>query len=450
MSKPFMNRTILSLISITCLGILETTSLVAQAQTLCLVDESKRGESLNCANIYYKEGVVRVYQADGQESPEQSSLFITNTLETQGKSRGEVQFNEGSLAWSRSDSFFEFREGLDFGKVRKGTVLVAMRPWATRRAMSTPNTEIQTVGTVYILRYDPDTQESFIRVLGGKLIVSNRDGSQSVPLRAGQIVRVEQDFVGSPQSFDLQAFYQNKENPESELAEGFGPDQEDVVKTKPRSVQNTIYILRAETLTAVRSQTRNFPGRDYRREFLNDALVGTHDTLRGVSDDTRLQNPKQIADADSPLSATLRVEVVVDGDTFRVPFPGQLTEDGNFSFVTPKVEGIVEGFDLSDLPSVEVGFYVGTRNLTNNASIPTTQRFVDAVLTNPVIQDIVLRATGGEVDFRTLDRNTALEIVQSATVTPQGVPIPATTNAGTFIPIITDSGPVFVGPILDR
>ncbi|MDJ0730961.1 MAG: FecR domain-containing protein [Crocosphaera sp.] len=438
MSKPLINQSIQCLIGLSCLGLLEITPLLAQTRE-CGIISTGEGE-LTCANVYKTE----------KEVFPKPYLATEQTLETKDNARAKLQFNEGSIARMGANAQFYFSGGDTFGTVTEGTVLVAVLRGAQKIAVNTPNTQITHTGTVYILRYDSENNESLIRVLGGKLKVSNRDGSQSVDLKAGELLTVEQDFVGSPQSFDLEAFYQEKENPESELAEGFGPGQEDSISQEPRSVQNAMYLLRTDTFVAVRSQTRTFPGRDYRRRFLNDALIGTHDSLRGVPNDTRIHNPKQIADADSPISATLRVEAVVDGDIFRVPFPGQLTEDGNFSFVTPRIEGSFEGVDLSNLPSAEISFYVGTTNLTSNAPIPTRGNFVDAVLTNPVIQDAVFRATNGRVDFRVLDRNEALAIIQSATVTPQGVPIPATTDAGTFIPIITDSGPVFVGPIMDR
>lgn len=437
MSKPLINRSIQCLIGFSCLGLLEITPLLAQAQE-CDIISTGEGE-LICANVYKTKGEV---------SPK-PYLATEQTLETKDNARAKLQFNEGSLARMGANSEFYFAAGETFGTVTEGTVLVAVLQGADKIAVNTPNTQITHTGTVYILKYDSENDESLIRVLGGQLKVSNRDGSQSVDLKAGQLLTVEQDFVGSPQSFDLQAFYQDKENPESELAEGFGPDQEDSISQEPRSVQNAMYLLRTDTFIAVRSQTRTFPSPDFRRSFLNDALAGISDPLNGRgSDDTYINNPEQVADADSPLSATLRIDAIVEGTSGSIAFPGQLTEDGNFSFVTPRLEGTVNGFNLRDLPSAEITFYVGTTNLTSNAPILTTQSFVDAVLNNPIVRDVVSEQL--DFDLSTVTRDEALDIIQSATVTPQGVPLPATTDAGTFIPIMTDSGPVLVGPILDR
>lgn len=434
MSKSLINRSIQCLIRITCLGLLEIPPLLAQTGKCSINFEEK---ILICANVYdrkYNFFTPKPY------------LQTEEPLETDNE-QARLQFNEGSIARMGANSQFYFAGGQNFGEVTEGEALVALLENAP--PIDTPNTNIVHSTTVYILTYDSKNDESLIRVLGGELTVSNRDGSQSVDLKAGQLLVVDQDFVGSPQSFDLEAFYQDKDNPESELAEGFGPGQEDSIPQQPRSVRDAMYLLRTDTLIAVRSQTRTFPSPDFRRSFLNDALAGISDPLEGRGpNDSYINTQRPAGDPDSPISAILRVEATVEGTSGSIVFPGQLTEDGNFSFITPRLEGIVEGVNLGDLPSADISFDVGTRDLTINAPILTTQRFINAVLSNPVVLRVVSEQLN--FDLSTATRDEALAIIQSATVTPQGVPIPATTDAGTFIPVIRDSGPIFIGPILDR
>lgn len=263
------------LLVVSILSLFWVTPVLPQTR-ICQIQGTGRG-MLTCAKIYLLENNNVFYTPPNQTSQRRvtrgQSIFEQGRLQSFADSRAELQFNEGSLAWTKKGTTFSFTPGKRRVELINGKVLVLVKPGGGGVIVGTSSVTVEAKGTALVVEHNEATGESVVTVLtnnpkGPVTVASNRDG-KTVELRAGQAVSAVNGVVGSVQNFDLQTYYAT-----NELAAGLGPGQEAIVAQKPLEVQQTINAVRIETLAAVKEQ-----GRGFRRTFLSDALTGGESDL---------------------------------------------------------------------------------------------------------------------------------------------------------------------------
>lgn len=241
----------------------------AQGQD-CSVQRGSR--SLTCATIYQIFRSVRLRSAERGISSLSGGevIFPDEQLQTLAGSRAELQFNDGSLAWTRAGTIFQFRLGLRLIQLRGGATLVVTEPGAPPINVRTAEANVRPRGTAYVVQRDEGSATTDVFVLtdnpdGPLQVTSTTEGEPTAELSAGEMVSANADGLSEIEEFDLEVFYST--NP---LVAGLGPNQESAVADKPAAVQQTLTSVRVETLAAVRAQNAGF-----RQTFLESALLGS-------------------------------------------------------------------------------------------------------------------------------------------------------------------------------
>lgn len=322
---------ITSILLATTAGLGSVVSSTVNAQTTCTINRG-RASTLTCARIYRIVQTVRLFTRGGRTlsltPADQTVILPEERLQTLSGSRAELQFNDGSLAWTRAGTVFEFAPRQRIIQLGNGAVLVVTERGAPPIRVSTAEANIIPRGSAYVVQRNEETETTNVFALtenpDGLLTVSSSvDGEESVELEAGETVTADETGLSAVEEFDLELFYAT--NP---LVAGLGPNQETVVSQKPASVQQTLNSVRVETLAAVDAQSAGF-----RRTFLRTALTG--------------------ADMDLDLDVRLRddIEEVTQDLSGRYELDDDFDRDDITGFVT------FEPFD--DVGSVEFEFQDG-------------------------------------------------------------------------------------------
>ncbi|MEM7555515.1 MAG: hypothetical protein AAF378_15735 [Cyanobacteria bacterium P01_A01_bin.84] len=214
-------------------------------------------------------------------------LVPLDALTTKARSRAELLFNEGSLARIGPNGNFRFKPGTrrlqlpgrglrseTILEMKKGVAVVMVPPGGSTTKVETtqgtadifssqisgkptpePNqlpsdiTENFKGSALAIITDDSKKTTRFLNLTRHPVAINNPQGTQTVILRGGQTVTVNDGTIGEVQNFDLKKFYQT-----TKLATGLGPGQEDLITKEPEPVQKTLRLLRKETLLTIETQ----------------------------------------------------------------------------------------------------------------------------------------------------------------------------------------------------
>ncbi|MEM6869458.1 MAG: hypothetical protein AAF528_13880, partial [Cyanobacteria bacterium P01_C01_bin.121] len=240
--------------------------------------------SLTRAEVYRLQNTVELLLRN--QSPRQAQLqdimAPRDAMRTGNRSRAELLFNEGSLAWLGSNSVFRFLPGLRryqlpdgsmrseaVIQLRSGVLAMAIPPAAAGgdnvdTTIETPEGSFQIISDPNVLvddsgglpddsialfvTSDPTNGQVQLIALTNTLVQFSGDPTP-VLLQGGQTVIIMDGQLGQVQNFDLRQFYQT-----SQLAAGLGPDPGDVLAQSPEPVQLTLQEVRLDTLAAIARQ----------------------------------------------------------------------------------------------------------------------------------------------------------------------------------------------------
>ena len=246
-----------------------------------------------------------------------------DAMRTGNRSRAELLFNEGSLAWLGSNSVFRFLPGLRryqlpdgsmrseaVIQLRSGVLAMAIPPAAAGgdnvdTTIETPEGSFQIISDPNVLvddsgglpddsialfvTSDPTSGQVQLIALTNTLVQFSGD-PPPVLLQGGQTVIIMDGQLGLVQNFDLRQFYQT-----SQLAAGLGPDPGDVLAQSPEPVKLTLQEVRLDTLAASARQ-------DARQAAAQGNDPEGRCTLNARGGDTTLSANCIGSGADDPLS----------------------------------------------------------------------------------------------------------------------------------------------------
>ena len=251
---------------------------------LWLSPATAQQDLLTQAQVYKLVNTVQLLPKN--QSPRQAKLSDVlvplDALKTASRSRAELLFNEGSLARVGSNAIFRFVPGTRSFQLRNGTALIMSLPGRVGTKVETPGGQIlaqalpppasststptptplpqplppaELRSLAMIVQSDAATNTTKVFALTNSTItVFDLQGKQ-IALQGGQTVAIVNGVLGSVQTFDLKTFYQS-----SNLAIGLGPGQESVLLQELPAVQQTLKLVRVETLAALEVQTRWLEG----------------------------------------------------------------------------------------------------------------------------------------------------------------------------------------------
>lgn len=240
--------------------------------------------ALTRAEVYQLQNTVELLLRN--QSPRQAQLqdimVPRDAMRTGNRSRAELLFNEGSLAWLGSNSVFQFLPGLRryqlpdgsmrseaVIQLRSGVLAMAIPPAAAGgdnvdTTIETPEGAFQIISDPDVLGDGPDglpddsialfvtsdpTNDQVQLIVLTDTLVQFSGEPTPILLEGGQTVIIMDGQLGQVQNFDLRQFYRT-----SQMATGLGPDPGDVLARSPEAVQLTLQAVRLDTLAAIARQ----------------------------------------------------------------------------------------------------------------------------------------------------------------------------------------------------
>ncbi|WP_421656065.1 FecR domain-containing protein [Leptothermofonsia sp. ETS-13] len=136
-----------------------------------------------------------------------------DALKTASKSWAELRFNDRSLARIGERALFQFLPDTRTFDLRNGTVLLLIPPKQGRTRVQTPNAVAGIRGSALFIRYNPETDTTLVGALTNSEIevAQNKEGTQAITLKAGQMALLVQDRIFEVYNFDLRSFYETSE-----------------------------------------------------------------------------------------------------------------------------------------------------------------------------------------------------------------------------------------------
>jgi len=240
--------------------------------------------ALTRAEVYQLQNTVELLLRNQSPRPAQLQDIMAprDAVRTGSRSRAELLFNEGSLAWLGSNSTFRFLPGLRryqlpdgslrseaVIQLRSGVLAMAIPPAAAGgdnvdTTIETPEGAIQIISDAerlgggsdglpdnsIALFVTSDPTNGQVQLIALTNIGFQFSGmSTPILLQGGQTVTILDGQLGPIQNFDLRRFYQT-----SQLAAGLGPAPEEVWARSPESVRSTLQAVRLDTLAAIARQ----------------------------------------------------------------------------------------------------------------------------------------------------------------------------------------------------
>lgn len=267
-----------------------------------------------------------------QRAAQKNDVIVPrDAVETGINSEAQLFFNDKSLIRVDQKTTFLFEPGLRRFKlsnlialgeiipnVENGRALILSPPGSVVTVVETPQSQIRILSgdcaiaenqntpnieltennrlckpapkaTAVMVAHHQETNTTQVFALtDGDINISDAQDKKTVALKGGQTVAIRNGMLGTPQEFDLPAFYKN-----ISLAAGLGPGQETLLAQESTPVQETLKAIRIETLAALKNQSRRFRG--FSRTFLSDALNGTEGNLNPRPNlSVRIINPQVI------------------------------------------------------------------------------------------------------------------------------------------------------------
>lgn len=284
-----------------------------------------KDETLTRAELYKLIQTVELWlQNKKPRKAELKDVMVPrDAVKTGVSSQAELFFNDKSLIRVDQSSIFRFEPGVRrfelknriamnemIFKLENGTALILSPPGSVGTKVETPQSKIsifavnplnsQSISPELISLFSPaskasaamvihDSTTNKTRVLAltdGDFSISDQQDKKTVTLKGGQTVAVKNGVVGKVQEFDLQGFYKS-----TNLTSGLAPNQENLVAQEALPVQETLKIVRTQTLAALRNQTKRIQG--FTSTFLSDALGGTEGDLNPrFRGSVRISNPQ--------------------------------------------------------------------------------------------------------------------------------------------------------------
>ncbi|MEO0488130.1 MAG: FecR family protein [Cyanobacteria bacterium J06659_2] len=137
-------------------------------------------------------------------------MGVGDALRTAASSQAELRFNDGSLARVGERATFRFVPNTRNFRLSNGTVLLLVPPGRGRTNIQTPNAVTGIQGSGVFCRYDAATDTTIVGALTdsalGPMVVSNRDGSEMLPLNGGEMAVIQNDRIVGHYRFSLDDF----------------------------------------------------------------------------------------------------------------------------------------------------------------------------------------------------------------------------------------------------
>ncbi|HEY9801793.1 MAG TPA: FecR domain-containing protein [Leptolyngbyaceae cyanobacterium] len=168
-------------------------------------------------------------------------------LATGRASLADLRFNDGSLARVGEQAVFRFMPKTRNFKLSNGTVLLLIPPGRGQTRIQTPSATAAIRGSALFVRYDQKTDTTIVGALTNSgIAVVNKDGSQTQPLQAGQLLVIVKGQFQGLYDFDLRNFYET-----SELTEGL-----DLTRQNASAIVDpAIASVQAEIIAALATQS---------------------------------------------------------------------------------------------------------------------------------------------------------------------------------------------------
>ncbi|MDZ8087281.1 MAG: FecR family protein, partial [Nostoc sp. DedQUE12b] len=167
-------------------------------------------------------------------------------LSTGRASLADLRFNDGSLARVGEQALFQFLPKTRDFKLTNGTVLLLIPPGKGQTRIQTPNAAAAIRGSALFVRYDQQTDTTIVGALTNSGIeVSNKKGSQTQVLEAGQMVIIVKGEFQRLYDFDLRNFYET-----SQMVRELDLNRQSPVPTPDPAITS----VQAETTAALKAQ----------------------------------------------------------------------------------------------------------------------------------------------------------------------------------------------------
>ncbi|MCL6752963.1 FecR domain-containing protein [Nostoc sp. CCCryo 231-06] len=167
-------------------------------------------------------------------------------LSTGRASLADLRFNDGSLARVGEQALFQFLPKTRDFKLSNGTVLLLIPPGRGQTRIQTPSAAAAIRGSALFVRYDQQTDTTIVGALTNSGIeVSNKEGSETKVLEAGQMIILIKGEFQSLYDFDLRNFYET-----SELVRELDLNRQSPVPTPDPAITS----VQAETTAALEAQ----------------------------------------------------------------------------------------------------------------------------------------------------------------------------------------------------
>ncbi|WP_242053408.1 FecR family protein [Nostoc parmelioides] len=193
--------------------------------------------------------VQLIQRASRNKRPAQKldAIIPGDGLSTGRASLADLRFNDGSLARVGEQAVFQFMPRTRNFRLSNGTVLLLIPPGRGQTRIQTPSATAAIRGSALFIRYDQKTDTTIIGALTNSgIAVSNKDTSQTQPLKAGQLLVLVKGEIQSLYDFDLQNFYET-----SDLAEGLDLTGKNSSATPDPAIAG----VRAEIMAALATQS---------------------------------------------------------------------------------------------------------------------------------------------------------------------------------------------------
>ncbi|MDZ8188918.1 MAG: FecR domain-containing protein, partial [Nostoc sp. ChiSLP02] len=161
-------------------------------------------------------------------------------------SLADLRFNDGSLARVGEQAIFQFLPKTRSFKLSNGTALLLIPPGRGQTRIQTPSAAAAIRGSALFVRYDQKTDTTIVGALTNSGIeVSNKDGSQTRMLEAGQLMVVVRGRFEGLYDFDLRNFYET-----SDLVRELDLNNQNVTPPSDPAIAS----VQAETTAALKAQ----------------------------------------------------------------------------------------------------------------------------------------------------------------------------------------------------
>ncbi|MDX2242647.1 MAG: FecR family protein [Leptolyngbyaceae cyanobacterium bins.302] len=191
------SRTLLNLVTSLCCAGSMVFALPVSAETL-LTQATIQRLRANVELHLKQKGVKR-------QAQKADVMIPGDALLTYKQAMAELRFNDRSLARIGEQAIFQFEPNTRNFDLRRGTVLLLIKPGQGKTRVRTPNAAAGIRGSALFVRYIEDSNVTMVGALTNSDIEISNSKGESVVLKAGQLAYVYQDRIGV-YNFDQKLF----------------------------------------------------------------------------------------------------------------------------------------------------------------------------------------------------------------------------------------------------